>query len=86
MMARAGAILAPTLTHLNIYWAPSAYLAVVVLGSVNLVVSFALLVETKGVRLETVKLDDAAEESSHEMLKMIPTTDTNLSTLSPTKT
>jgi hypothetical protein len=65
-MARLGALLAPTLAFLNTVWAPSAYLTVVVLGSVVLLVSYACLVETKGVNLDKVKLHEADETLSWE--------------------
>ncbi|WKY01901.1 hypothetical protein Q1695_015704 [Nippostrongylus brasiliensis] len=58
LMARVGAIIAPLLTYANVYWPPSLYLAVVLIGLVNLVVSYFFLIETKGVNLDSVTLDD----------------------------
>lgn len=70
LMARVGAILAPSLAYLNQLWAPSAYLTVVVLGLLNLTVSYFLLVETKDVVLDKVTLEaeQAAAEEQVEML------------------
>ncbi|KAI6240062.1 hypothetical protein M3Y99_00490600 [Aphelenchoides fujianensis] len=62
LIARLGAICAPTLTFLSHVWAPSPYLAVVVLGAINLAVSYAWLIETKGVNLDKVKLEGAETE------------------------
>ncbi|VDM53629.1 unnamed protein product [Angiostrongylus costaricensis] len=44
LMARVGAIIAPFLTYANVYWPPSVYLAVVILGVMNLIVSYFFLV------------------------------------------
>lgn len=55
-VARIGAILAPTVVFLNTLWAPSAYIIVVILGCLNLLISFNWLVETKGVNLDDVVL------------------------------
>uniref|UniRef100_A0A914DUY0 Major facilitator superfamily (MFS) profile domain-containing protein n=1 Tax=Acrobeloides nanus TaxID=290746 RepID=A0A914DUY0_9BILA len=60
-MARVGALLAPSLAFLNRFWAPSAYMTVVVLGIVNVCISYAWLVETKGVVLDDVKIKDEDE-------------------------
>ncbi|KAH7731658.1 major facilitator superfamily protein [Aphelenchoides avenae] len=73
LVARIGAILAPTLTFLNSIWAPSAYLTVAALGLINLSISFKWLVETKGVNLDTVKLDE--ESFGEEELQMMPKTE-----------
>lgn len=75
-VARIGAVLAPTLAFLNTIWAPSAYLTVVVLGSVVLLISYAWLVETKGVNLDKVKLHEAditsgGEEKKEEGVEML---------------
>jgi len=56
LIARVGAILAPSMTFLNTLWGPSAYVAVVLLGSVNLFISYNWLAETKGVNLDEVTL------------------------------
>ncbi|KJH45815.1 hypothetical protein DICVIV_08139 [Dictyocaulus viviparus] len=58
LVARIGAIIAPFLTYANVYWAPSLYLAVVILGVMNLVISYFFLVETKNVNLDHVTLDE----------------------------
>ncbi|KAI6215476.1 hypothetical protein M3Y94_00389200 [Aphelenchoides besseyi] len=73
LMARLGAIFAPLLAYLNHLWAPSAYLAVVLLGLVNLLISYAWLVETKGVNLDKVKLEGTTEEE----MKMLPVNSPN---------
>jgi hypothetical protein len=44
------------LVLLNDRWAASAYLAVAVVGSVNLVVSYCWLIDTKGIPLDAVGL------------------------------
>ncbi|KAK5984681.1 hypothetical protein GCK32_005974 [Trichostrongylus colubriformis] len=64
LMARVGAIIAPVLTYANVYWPPALYLAVVIAGLVNLVVSYFFLVETKNVNLDSVTLqtDPSTEE------------------------
>ncbi|KAH7696882.1 solute carrier family 22 [Aphelenchoides avenae] len=59
LAARVGMVLSPALIFLNSAWAPSAYLAVVLLGAVNLAVSRRWLVETKGVNLDEVAITDA---------------------------
>ncbi|PIO66359.1 hypothetical protein TELCIR_11931 [Teladorsagia circumcincta] len=46
LMARVGAIIAPVLTYANVYWPPSLYLAVVIAGFVNLIISYFFLVST----------------------------------------
>lgn len=63
LMARAGALLAPVLVFLNTLWPVSAYLAVVLLGSLNWLISWLWLVETKGVDLDAVA--DQLIASSH---------------------
>ncbi|KAH7717256.1 solute carrier family 22 [Aphelenchoides avenae] len=59
LAARVGMVLSPVLTFLNSTWAPSAYLAVVLLGAVNLAISRQWLLETKGVKLDEVAITDA---------------------------
>ncbi|CAD5222373.1 unnamed protein product [Bursaphelenchus xylophilus] len=73
-MARIGAILAPALAFLNSVWAPSAYLTVCLLGLINLIISYLWLVETKGVVLDKVQLDENAAtlKEDHESVEMIP--------------
>ncbi|KAK6021248.1 hypothetical protein OSTOST_13081 [Ostertagia ostertagi] len=65
LMARVGAIIAPVLTYANVYWPPALYLAVVIAGFVNLIISYFFLVETKNVNLDSVTLtaDPSTEES-----------------------
>lgn len=46
------------LTHLNLFWPFATYLSVTVIGLVNFLVSYLWLVETKGVSLDGVKLDN----------------------------
>nr|CDJ83752.1 Major facilitator superfamily MFS-1 domain containing protein [Haemonchus contortus] len=66
LMARVGAIIAPVLTYANVYWPPALYLAVVIAGLVNLVISYFFLVETKNVNLDSVTLhtNSSTEESA----------------------
>ncbi|KAI6171116.1 hypothetical protein M3Y97_01063900 [Aphelenchoides bicaudatus] len=80
LIARFGGILAPTLGHLNMYWAPSTYVIVANIGLINLFVSYMWLVETKGVCLDTVQLDDklleeeariAAHHDHHETAELL---------------
>ncbi|KAI6177299.1 hypothetical protein M3Y97_00891600 [Aphelenchoides bicaudatus] len=79
LIGRIGAICAPTLTFFNRFWAPSVFVTVVVLGIVNLIVSYCWLVETKNVNLDKVKLESNPTE---EEMKMMPTDATELT---PTK-
>jgi hypothetical protein len=58
MMARLGAIFSPALAYLNTLWPASAYMTVALLGTFNLIVSCAWLVETKGINLDKVTFDD----------------------------
>ena len=44
------------MTYLNILWEPSAYVTVVILGLINLIVSYKWLSETKGINLDDVRL------------------------------
>lgn len=79
-IGRIGALLAPTLTYFNHFWAPSAYVTVVLLGIVNLTVSYIWLVETKNVNLDKVKLETV---NADELDKMLP--ETNAVELTATK-
>ncbi|KAH7672957.1 major facilitator superfamily protein, partial [Aphelenchoides avenae] len=63
LVARIGAILSPVLAFLNSTWAPSAYLTVVLLGTLNLAISCKWLSETKGVNLDEVNFDEDDESS-----------------------
>uniref|UniRef100_A0A915ETS8 Major facilitator superfamily (MFS) profile domain-containing protein n=1 Tax=Ditylenchus dipsaci TaxID=166011 RepID=A0A915ETS8_9BILA len=58
LIARIGAVLAPTLAFMNTIWAPSAYLAVAVLGTISFLVSYFWLIETRGINLDSVKLHE----------------------------
>lgn len=68
-MARVGALIAPSLAFLSRFWAPSAYVTVVGLGAINLVVSYLWLVETKGVLLDKVHLDEDPSKMTTVTLK-----------------
>ncbi|KAK6744395.1 hypothetical protein RB195_011228 [Necator americanus] len=57
------------LTYANVYWAPSLYLAVVILGILNLIQSYLFLVETKGVNLDSVTLDETPTSDEALMLE-----------------
>ncbi|VDN33034.1 unnamed protein product [Gongylonema pulchrum] len=76
LIARIGALLSPTLFFLATIWPPAAYLAVVLVGLINLAISCLFLVETKGVNLDTV---DAPIENSQEeeQVAMIPKNNDN---------
>ncbi|KHJ78851.1 hypothetical protein OESDEN_21523 [Oesophagostomum dentatum] len=69
LMARVGAIIAPLLTYANVYWAPSLYLTVVILGLMNLMISYFFLVETKNVNLDSVTLDETPTADETPMLE-----------------
>ncbi|KAI1700123.1 sugar transporter domain-containing protein [Ditylenchus destructor] len=67
LVARVGAILSPMLAFMNTVWAPSAYLTVAFAGSISLLVSCLWLVDTRGVNLDKVELDeDKVPESSND--------------------
>ncbi|EPB72391.1 hypothetical protein ANCCEY_08514 [Ancylostoma ceylanicum] len=57
------------LTYANVYWAPSLYLTVVILGIVNLIISYFFLVETKDVNLDSVTLEEAPTSDEALMLE-----------------
>lgn len=57
------------LTHLNIYWAASVYTLVALLGAVNLLSSYFFLVETKGVVLDNVCVEDDAKSLEEVEMK-----------------
>ncbi|KAL3073710.1 hypothetical protein niasHS_015543 [Heterodera schachtii] len=62
------------LVFLNSFWAVSVYLAVVLLGTLNLTVSCLWLVETKGISLDSVRLaqvtaDDETDDDGTEGVK-----------------
>ncbi|CAD6195207.1 unnamed protein product [Caenorhabditis auriculariae] len=67
LVARVGAILAPFLNYANLWWSPSVFITVVILGVINLGVSYAFLIETKNVDLDEVKMEELEE---HETLNM----------------
>ncbi|KAK0415971.1 hypothetical protein QR680_012225 [Steinernema hermaphroditum] len=71
LVARIGAIMAPVLPFLNSIWGPSAYLTVVILGLINLVVSYFFLVETKGINLDAVKIHEEDVEEEEEQMDML---------------
>ncbi|KAL3096688.1 hypothetical protein niasHT_025116 [Heterodera trifolii] len=54
------------LVFLNSFWAVSVYLAVVLLGMLNLMVSCLWLVETKGISLDSVRLAQIAVEEESD--------------------
>uniref|UniRef100_A0AC34PW22 Major facilitator superfamily (MFS) profile domain-containing protein n=1 Tax=Panagrolaimus sp. JU765 TaxID=591449 RepID=A0AC34PW22_9BILA len=73
LIARIGAIMAPMLAHMNSIWQPSPYLTVVVLGTLNLFVSYNWLVETKGINLDHVEIENDSElNKAEEDVKMLP--------------
>ncbi|CAI5447447.1 unnamed protein product [Caenorhabditis angaria] len=65
--ARIGAILAPFLNMATAYWSPAIYWAVIVLGLVNLAISWRFLVETKNVDLAEVDFEHDFEEEHLEL-------------------
>ncbi|PAV57798.1 hypothetical protein WR25_05105 [Diploscapter pachys] len=58
LIARVGGILSPYVGLLTTYWSPAVYVTVVVLGTFNLIISYFFLIETKGVILDNVHVDD----------------------------
>uniref|UniRef100_A0AC35F5B6 Major facilitator superfamily (MFS) profile domain-containing protein n=1 Tax=Panagrolaimus sp. PS1159 TaxID=55785 RepID=A0AC35F5B6_9BILA len=73
LIARIGAIMAPVLAYMNSHWPPSAYLTVVCLGIINLIISYKYLVETKGINLDHVHVEDETREVHvEEEVKMLP--------------
>ncbi|EYC46108.1 hypothetical protein Y032_0407g906 [Ancylostoma ceylanicum] len=69
LMARFGAISAPFLTYMNNFWSPSVYFSVFVLGTINLIVSFKYLTETKGVNLDNVTAETVECDGDHFLLQ-----------------
>ncbi|CAB3402410.1 unnamed protein product [Caenorhabditis bovis] len=67
LVARIGAIIAPFLSLANQWWPPFIYATVVALGTINLIVSYFFLVETKNVNLDAVHIDATEDESSPMM-------------------
>ncbi|KAF1748724.1 hypothetical protein GCK72_025191 [Caenorhabditis remanei] len=62
LMARIGSLLAPFLTYANTWWPPAVYITVIVLGTINLSISYFFLQETKNVNLDEVHVDDDEEK------------------------
>ncbi|EGT47482.1 hypothetical protein CAEBREN_14299 [Caenorhabditis brenneri] len=58
MMARIGSLLAPFLTYANKWWPPAVYITIIGLGTVNLLISYFFLQETKNVNLDDVHVND----------------------------
>ncbi|GMT19726.1 hypothetical protein PFISCL1PPCAC_11023 [Pristionchus fissidentatus] len=58
LVARIGAIIAPSLNYVNQHYGGLVYIIVVALGTINLIQSYFFLVETKGIVLDNVKVDD----------------------------
>lgn len=60
------------LVHLNLYWEPSAYFLVTLVGLVNLFVAYMWLEETKDVSLDRVALGgEAKQEAVAEQASML---------------
>lgn len=59
---------------MNSFWSPSAYVTVVVLGTLNLFISYNWLVETKGINLDHVNVHDeeGTNVTAEENVKMLP--------------
>lgn len=51
LMARIGSLLAPFLTYANTWWPPAVYFTIIVLGTVNLIISFMFLVSGSNIEL-----------------------------------
>uniref|UniRef100_A0A0K0F4L3 Solute carrier family 22 member 15 (inferred by orthology to a human protein) n=1 Tax=Strongyloides venezuelensis TaxID=75913 RepID=A0A0K0F4L3_STRVS len=62
LMARVGSIISPMLSYVNVFWSPMIYLIVAVLGSLNLLISFLFLKETKNILLDRVHLTDDSND------------------------
>ncbi|CAA93635.2 Major facilitator superfamily (MFS) profile domain-containing protein [Caenorhabditis elegans] len=71
LMARIGSLLAPFLTYANTWWPPAVYFTIIVLGTVNLIISFMFLQETKNVNLDEVQVND--DEAQEEKIAMLQT-------------
>ncbi|CAJ0598396.1 unnamed protein product [Cylicocyclus nassatus] len=80
LVARIGALSAPILTHMNNFWPPSIYFSVFVLGTVNLIVSYKFLIETKG-----VDLDEATSEIKRKDADCCPTIEFGGSKIDPSQ-
>ncbi|CAK5076070.1 unnamed protein product [Meloidogyne enterolobii] len=58
LIARIGTLIAPVLVFLNTRWPASVYLIIVLIGSINLLISWLFLIETKGINLDSVHLHE----------------------------
>nr|CAD2197253.1 unnamed protein product [Meloidogyne enterolobii] len=58
LVARIGTLIAPVLVFLNTRWPASVYLIIVIIGSINLLISWLFLIETKGINLDSVHLHE----------------------------
>ncbi|CAJ0598389.1 unnamed protein product [Cylicocyclus nassatus] len=68
LMARVGALSAPFLIHMNNFWPPSVYFSVFALGTVNLLISYKFLIESKGVDLDKVTMGDIRESGDRSRM------------------
>lgn len=72
-----GSMLAPFLVYLNQTWAPASYFCIAMLGALNGLVSYGCLVETKGISLDAIRIDDdesstnSKKDDIEEQVKMI---------------
>ncbi|EGT47687.1 hypothetical protein CAEBREN_29089 [Caenorhabditis brenneri] len=72
LAARAGKIVAPILLHANMWWPYAVNISIIVLGIINLLVSYFLLPESKGVNLDDVHLDDDENVGEHQPMVQKP--------------
>ncbi|KAL7078014.1 hypothetical protein ACQ4LE_002464 [Meloidogyne hapla] len=76
LIARIGTLIAPVLVFLNTHWSSSVYLVIVLIGLINLLISWLFLIETKGINLDAVHLHEEnkkqnfIEKGENESLKM----------------
>ncbi|CAK5077820.1 unnamed protein product [Meloidogyne enterolobii] len=66
LIARIGTLIAPVLVFLNTRWPASVYLIIVLIGSINLLISWLFLIETKGINLDSVHLHE--DNKQHEFI------------------
>ena len=67
LVARFGTLLAPFLAQMNTNVPGSAYAIVLILGIVNLIISYNWLVETKNINLDHVDVRDESTDVKPEV-------------------
>ncbi|VDN60386.1 unnamed protein product [Dracunculus medinensis] len=69
LIARIGALLSPMAFYFVTIWPPSVYLTVVIIGMINLIISYLFLIETKGVILDKVDVGEIDEQEKIPMMR-----------------